>query len=63
MAKRIWLGVEPGFYAGLAGLTRGLAYEVSDEAYQACPDYWGDGEVTERKAHSLEVKHEKEVTE
>lgn len=62
MAKRIWQGVEPGFYAGLAGLQRGLAYEVSDETYKACPDFWGD-EVTERKAENLEAKKEKEVTE
>lgn len=49
MAKRIWLGVEPGFYAGLAGLVRGESYEVSDETYKACPDYWGKVEDTKEK--------------
>lgn len=42
MAQRIWLGVDNGFYAGLAGLQRGTAYECSDELYKACKDYWGE---------------------
>lgn len=48
MAKRIWLGVEPGGYAGLAGLVRGEEYEISDEVYEACPDYWGDAKAVKR---------------
>lgn len=54
MAKRIWLGVSPGFYAGIAGLERGTAYEVSDETYNACPDYWGDAPA-EKKNDKKEV--------
>lgn len=55
MAQRIWLGVQNGFYAGLAGLQRGTAYECSDELYEACPDYWG--EVKDKSQ-----KEDKEVT-
>lgn len=58
MAKRIWLGVQNGSYAGLAGLQNGTAYEVSDEQWKACKDYWGD-EVKE----TPHKDDKKEVTE
>lgn len=60
MAKRIWQGVEPGFYAGLAGLVHGETYEVSDEVYEQCPDYWGTA-AEHKKAEKADK--DKEVSE